>query len=86
MCFDTNKYVNEILSKGSDHVQFGRTLYGDSLDLGNHIKEACVGVVLTEQRDLIKWTLNKYCVYSVKSYYRYFVEMGLNFHITSCEK
>lgn len=47
MYFDKNKSVSEMLGKGLDVVQFRRTLYGDSLELQNHIKEVCAGVTLT---------------------------------------
>ena len=43
----------------TNQLIFLRTLYGDSLDLWNHIKEACDDVVLTDQRDSTKLTLNK---------------------------
>lgn len=68
-----------MVEKGWDSIHFRRTLYGDSLELWNHIKEGCANVVLTGQRDTIKWTLNKNNIYTVKSYYRHLVENGVKY-------
>lgn len=78
-CFDKTKSVAEILCRGLDQVQFRRMVYGDSLDLWNHIKEVCVDVVLADQKDFIRWTLTKNGGYSVKSYYRLLTEKRVKY-------
>lgn len=77
LCFDKSKSIKQISDKGLEAVQFRRTLYTDSLELWNHIKECCAQVVLSTQRDTIKWTLSKNGIYTVKSYYRHMIETGL---------
>lgn len=59
LCFDRNKYVEEILEKEIDNVRFRRTLLGDSLDLWTHVKEACTSIVLYDRKDEVRWTLTK---------------------------
>ena len=59
VCFDKNLFVADVLGKGLDHVNFRRTLLGESLELWNHIEDVCVDIVLIDDRDVIKWTFTK---------------------------
>lgn len=70
VCFDKNKSIAEIFDKEIQNVSFRRTLYGESLQLWEHIKNACENIVLTDQKDVIKWSLAKNGLYTVKSCYR----------------
>lgn len=50
-----DKSVKHILGQGFDFVRFRRTLcvWGESLELWNHIKDSCHEVVLTVDKDKI---------------------------------
>ena len=78
MCFDTNLSVKQIFDKGFDNVRFRRTLWGDRLDLWTHIKDACAGVALNNEKDVITWTLTKNKKFTVKSMYKHLVEGEIN--------
>lgn len=67
------------LDKGLNNISFRRTLWGDSLELWNHIKDSREEFFLTDQKDSIRWSLTKSDVYSVKSLYRHLIEDGANF-------
>src|SRR3954470_11824764 len=41
ICFDINMSVRQVFDKGLENIKFRRTLWGESLDLWNHIKEVC---------------------------------------------
>lgn len=79
LCFDKNKSIAEVFRKGLASLSFRRTLYGDSLELWGHVREACEGVMLNQDRDRIKWSLNKNGIYTVKSYYRHLTENGVKY-------
>lgn len=42
------------------------------------MKDVCNGIVLTNEKDMIKWTLEKWCIL-IKSYYRKLIENCINF-------
>lgn len=65
---------------------FRRKLYGEALELCDHIKQVCASMVLKEQKDVIEWTLTGNGVYTVKSYYRFLIQPVPNTHIIFCGK
>jgi hypothetical protein len=79
LCFDKNKSVKYMFDKGLGNVNFRRTLYGDSLEQWEHIKDSRSGVVLSGDRDRIFWTLDKKGIYTVKCYYRFLIENGIKY-------
>lgn len=71
--------VADILGGGLNNGRFRRTLYRESLELWEHIREACGSVTLNEQRDVVRWTLMGNGKYTVKSCYRYMVQTGFRY-------
>lgn len=68
--------MTDILGKGLHDVRFRRTLHGESLELSDHIKQARGAVILSDQKDVVKWPLTSNGKYTVKSCYRFMIQTG----------
>lgn len=56
-CFDHNISVAEAIEKGWHNFSFRKTLYGESLDLWDNLKERCEEVIMHGGKDEPLWML-----------------------------